>query len=1391
MMKRFSDYLLENSLYSDQQGYSTLMNNKGQVAELFFINVMGFLSLYAIDRTQPKLVSYLRSEKSVRPDKIGDANNDMSLAVKMAVDAQVINQVASKEITKLLYLIKSRKIDTIDDDKIRDLMKRARLGTHMDGRMKSIYQDYQDGKTSLAQLAGEIYPRAKARKTISSEFLDVAQAMKTEIKAAMKTVATTADADNPTDDNAPDPDLKTDVPKPTSAVIPDPDPAIAKRAAAKKTSQQAGGTPAKDNPYDMSLRANVIAAFLDIAPLDSWDAVKAALKDKGLSSHRFPWTMVLSAGDKKFDITATDVHAAVFRNYKQLQQSGVYDKIRRGIKAFGYQISGKSVSVEVSYLQGFYQAVEANLFDPELPPYIREIADNGIPRNLFSMKYVSMLQASSAGFKDKVNLVNTLQDNRIPVPTVALDFDFDAVDPSEIVEFLLDDQSNITIVERISTQLYRAIIQKNRTSVAIQDIYSDMDALKAAVSPNLFAIYQAMEEADVWVKLGYPDRSLKQADAMSDSDLVVDTVLSQGPASRVNDAIRTMDKEQRATLINAVAKSTKISKFIDLLISARYRVNASALLDVVCQAVTIQGLSNEGMKTRQDWTDTEIAFVKANHMPNSTQIVSDSDAVADYLDNLMYTSLVMRIRSKANVYADEFNNIVFGDTRAIIPDGVLNDEAFKPLSKPIIDAATILTSQLIASGALFNFTQTKMIMRIIYEADALRDVEPKEIANRVAMSNHLEIGTLMNLKTQQDEMYGERVAQLIVENADSTFIRSNGFKLGRFFEQLIDQRDPTPERLEMIQKSVEKLQHASGDGDRLLNSVADSVARITAVMNNDLESPLLDTPAACINTYNTILSNAEDGSPIRDQAEQLRRIAAEQATNTTSTGESLARTIEFAAAYLTVDQVQNLVDRMTGNANVLKRNSFAIGMVKRALEDYPEKLAVVRKNVEEAIRTLPGSLIKEVYKDAPDAITETIMMADDPDSLMERINSPTYRREINRDIVTTAVFDSAGARDMIYDGPIRPLMDLDKSRLLQVLEYNDIKVNMKKNKRKKNESYKEYLDRVVQNTNLAEDIGELLVSRVDNTQDQLELKTIEYENYNSGRHGDTALEFLEEFDVQQSLTQPEYWEFRDEQTDTVMYPTFHGTGSVAASMILRKGFAVISANDASAVGRMLGNGIYYSNVLDKVAQYIGDTGFGRKKGTVGYIFEMEAVPGIKGTHHESAGLGGDGIRSPEWCVYNAGKQLSIRKAYKVRMVSTSLIRKLQDKHSDPGVNEGSFKLRAFSDWIHAIRESVGASDETVSGATAVLVFRDGKLPHPTDPTQVIDWDDFDYVYGSYTNVGLESSAAGVALVVDIPAGMDDAVDIEGVHIVTNTKEFSDSELFNSIRSSGLLTGGNQ
>jgi hypothetical protein len=257
----------------------------------------------------------------------------------------------------------------------------------------------------------------------------------------------------------------------------------------------------------------------------------------------------------------------------------------------------------------------------------------------------------------------------------------------------------------------------------------------------------------------------------------------------------------------------------------------------------------------------------------------------------------------------------------------------------------------------------------------------------------------------------------------------------------------------------------------------------------------------------------------------------------------------------------------------------------------------------------------------------------------------------------------------------------------------------------------ENIGKIISDSGLIQD---LKVSKLDKSEEEMDRLTIEYDVFNKYKHGNIGVKFLEEFDVDIEKQNQGQQEFLEYMPDTkVLDPAFHGTGSVAASMILRYGFAVITGNGGAikTTGKMLGDGIYFSNVLDKVAQYTGDEGYTRGVGTVGYIFQMHALLGEEGKDYAAAGLSNDGIISPEWCVFSPNKQLKIYKAFKVEIVDKSYIQNLKEQYK---INENIVKIKAFKEFIKE-------ATENYTNATT-YIFMDGYIPiNKTETVSSLDF----------------------------------------------------------------------
>jgi hypothetical protein len=307
---------------------------------------------------------------------------------------------------------------------------------------------------------------------------------------------------------------------------------------------------------------------------------------------------------------------------------------------------------------------------------------------------------------------------------------------------------------------------------------------------------------------------------------------------------------------------------------------------------------------------------------------------------------------------------------------------------------------------------------------------------------------------------------------------------------------------------------------------------------------------------------------------------------------------------------------------------------------------------------------------------------------------------------------------------IETFAKLEPGQIKKILAYNDVSfedVAASFGLRKKNkENLTDYIIRMKLEVakNRSGVLGETKVEEVKKTEEELarECVRIIKGSHTGGRHGSTYPKIIKEFNV--FLSDEEFEAYRKLLTDqgndiTKMQvtPAYHGCGGIAATMILRYGFAVVKEERGYTTGRMLGDGIYFAPNIDKALQYVGNEGFGRRIGTKGYIFSLDttigpAIPASEGTSkpgHRSAGVDGAGwVKSAEYCVAQPRKQLKIMKAYQVEVVGMDEYNRLKQKAGDTIVE--SFRSFAINEARRSPNKSKAMNNHTS------FVFFDGKIP---------------------------------------------------------------------------------
>ncbi|AAQ17796.1 hypothetical protein Aeh1ORF131c [Aeromonas phage Aeh1] len=323
-------------------------------------------------------------------------------------------------------------------------------------------------------------------------------------------------------------------------------------------------------------------------------------------------------------------------------------------------------------------------------------------------------------------------------------------------------------------------------------------------------------------------------------------------------------------------------------------------------------------------------------------------------------------------------------------------------------------------------------------------------------------------------------------------------------------------------------------------------------------------------------------------------------------------------------------------------------------------------------------------------------------------NLETYYRGKVRDQLAAIKF----VYGQVLEGPINLFDKLDRRRVKQMFEFNEINptelVKQAKLKLGKNEKFTDYIKRVEAEAAKGDGVVPKVKATNDNITNEQKYLIGKHliDNYYAGKHGNVYPLILRSMTV--SFPDGEFKKFMQEQIDAgkleQVVPCFHGTGGIAANMILRYGFKIIPSKDASVVGRMLGDGIYFSNKIDKILQYVGNSGYGRQAGTKGYVFEMESILGQPIKDYRSAGVPNatskSNVISPEWAVFNPEKQLRILKCYEVELNRHDKFKAYQAEMK--GTLEESKTMKFGEMLTEAKRSSVQDY--------IVYSFRDGELP---------------------------------------------------------------------------------
>lgn len=159
------ELLTENTLYVSNEEKQELLKDNKVIADIVFLNYIGFLALYSIN-LKGRIKQYRFIEGKINQAKdIEDTNTDVSVSLKLAQEAGLFTNVTLIRYTKVVQKIKqgSLKPKDITNDFLKELYTLGRFGTTVKLRpkVKAIANKWLSGEIEMTDIPKEIYKISK------------------------------------------------------------------------------------------------------------------------------------------------------------------------------------------------------------------------------------------------------------------------------------------------------------------------------------------------------------------------------------------------------------------------------------------------------------------------------------------------------------------------------------------------------------------------------------------------------------------------------------------------------------------------------------------------------------------------------------------------------------------------------------------------------------------------------------------------------------------------------------------------------------------------------------------------------------------------------------------------------------------------------------------------------------------------------------------------------------------------------------------------------------------------------------------------------------------------------------------------------------------------------
>lgn len=1291
--------LQENTLYTDQATKEALLKDKTAIANAFFINFIGTIGLFSISSTRGLMKNYLPDDAKMIVVNIGDANKDISLSVKLYHDIGGLKIDTVNKMTRLLQKMKQRAISNknLDESLVREMVSEALYVSHRPHPVIfGIVDAFVKKQATLKQAAKAMFNAVKSRK---KELLPVAQEF---YGIARQYALYYGDI----------PDIGS-VPSPAPAVVVQgvSSPAVIDPVVAKHQAVVSNGNPTPPVP---TVKTMVEADFYRLLLLakDRKEYLRV-IKDRGIK-------------EDDLNLKQKEIRAALFSKDPYSSEGAEVFSVVPDLS--GFLAGFGSFMIRMQFLAEIPTA--AIVYQIEKKQTVHEVGEV-IKEHLKFIKHTIKNSYTYSGvvYNRIYKKLDILLANRIKA-AVSFEGLEDAFIDKAYVSGIMDaafprNNYNLLSVGLSSfTSRVGQLTPQEEMKIAIAAYY--LDGNHAAKNTFLGHVKKLYPNQSTTLEINYytsVDYVYPFDNLFPGSKQIIESLQAHKPSN----IIKFEQFNTSAVAISELMKST---------------IGITALNKLIPDVGAIQKEIDSAFDDYIKKTKAEDLVVRAcsfhqaantmrSNYPDRNDLIlmlrGISEKLTDGAEGIYINKYDPNINLVNSNYRDNLNaapKVKEMVKRVIVRYLADHDEEF----------VSFMISAVMTSSYYYKTEQLTEVIKLAVSSGVSPEKVGAILISQTKDSNHL-LTMLKYYPTAYDNLDPDQWISMIesIDTYSRPKIYSQSYK--RVFPRF--NADQAAIMFKIV-TNASNMYHILTGKERdfakedATNAIKQLFTKLTETdkvsMKNALEAAIftINYGVVRLQSYGKMLvlriisTDAENKQYMDnlDEANLRALLRTYPAENIPLIGEAKAVTI-FKAMKLSIEQETSLIE------NIIDSGTKSIELIKVALEASHDSKIYVRTKLAQRRE------YEHIQYRAFEKLAE--LSASEGELYFKQL-SLDRRKGLIGYLINERFMEEA-LSEVIGDGvPIKPLGNVSSDRLVQILKYNDIQTP-RRPVVKENTTYGQVMGQNLK----APPIKKLHIDKIDADLIALEKMSVEYDKFNKYAHGEIALFIEEAFTVSVPVQEEGHAEWLEKMKTEgldprIMNGVFHGTGSIGASMILRYGFKVIKANDASVVGRMLGDGIYFSNVLDKVAQYIGDEGYSRKAGTIGYIFEMTVSVGKHRRDFRCAGTGWRederGTVSPEWAVFDPNRQCKIYKAFKVRLITKDDMNALKDKHQVAPTNEA--KLTSFGKYLN----------EGEAGMAHCLnyVFVDGSIP--ISEIETVDFKDIENSMKFGKNVKLDWSGMG-------------------------------------------------